>query len=129
MDDKNLKNQNNINTLEDYEIEIVKKISFWTKLLYNIKNKKEQKLLPSGDSKAKKTYKSIFYMWNFGSFRTNLFNTLESFRNSITTPDKNSHTNTLYTEIIGNNSDFEQITTQLEKTIIIPKSIKKEHLT
>ena len=65
MDD-NLKNENkNIHDetiLENYDAEVIKKISFWANLIYKIKNGKNQKFLPSTELKPQKTYKSIFYI-------------------------------------------------------------------
>lgn len=128
MDDMNFKNQNNTSqkttTLNDYEIEVVKKISFWASLFYNVKNKKEQKLLPSITCSPPKTYKSISYMWNIGSLRTSLFNTFDSFKKIIIHSKKDSTINTLKREIIGKNIKPSLMQNSTSTNIIIPKNIK-----
>lgn len=125
MNDENLKNQNNAfhdaNVLEDYEIEIVKKIGFWATLLYKFKNK-NVKLLPSGNTKPQKTYKSIFYMWNLGSFKISLFNTLDNFKSSISKHEITDNKNYINLQIIGKEDNYKQ-NIESNTSVIIPKPI------
>ena len=62
-------NSNSTDVLQDYEIEVVKKIGFWANLFYKITKHKDQKLLSSGNTKPQKTYKSISYLWFLGDIK------------------------------------------------------------
>lgn len=125
MNDENLKNQNNTfhdtAVLEDYEVEIVKKIGFWATLLYRLKNK-NIKLLPAGNTKPQKTYKSIHYMWNLGSLKTSLFNTLDNIWQFIYKEKSDTKINSISPQIIGNENNNSKNTTS-DIPIIMPKPI------
>jgi len=124
MNDENFKNQNNNfheNTvLEDYEIEVVKKISFWANLIYKFKN---IKLLPSGNTKPQKTYKSIFYMWNLGSFKNSIFNTLDTLKASFSKSQNINSKNSIDLQIIGKNNNYQSSKNSNKISIIIPTPI------
>ncbi len=133
MDD-NLKNENkNIHDetiLENYDAEVIKKISFWANLIYKIKNGKNQKFLPSTELKPQKTYKSIFYMWNMGNLKISLFNKLDSVRNIFVNSIHKNNINSLEAQIIGKGDSAivlkdPQINFIIPKPINLKKSIEK----
>lgn len=133
MDD-NLKNENkNIHDetiLENYDAEVIKKISFWANLIYKIKNGKNQKFLPSTELKPQKTYKSIFYMWNMGNLKISLFNKLDSVRNIFVNSIHKNNINSLEAQIIGKGDSAvvlkdSQINFIIPKPINLKKSIEK----
>lgn len=130
MNDKKLVNQNNnfheANVLKDYEIEVVKKISFWASLFYKLK-KQNTKFLPAVSNTPRKTYKSISYMWNLGNFKASLFNILDNLKNSISKSETTINNNSINLQIIGKGNNHDEIskTTQNNISVIIPKQINK----
>ena len=119
MNDENFKNQNNTfqnaQTMEDYDIEIVKKISFWTTLFYKFKNK-NVKLLPSGNTQPQSTYKSITYMWLLGDLRNSLFSKFDKLKSKIFKQKEIQTTNSYISNSqINTNSSV--------NTIIVPKTV------
>lgn len=128
-------NSNSTDVLQDYEIEVVKKIGFWANLFYKITKHKDQKLLSSGNTKPQKTYKSISYLWFLGDIKNSVFNTLDNLKNSISYKNLENNSNFLKPEIIGKNISNEnnnienlenvQLNTNTQD-IIIPKPIDKK---
>ena len=127
MNDENFKNQNNTfqnaQTMEDYDIEIVKKISFWTTLFYKFKNK-NVKLLPSGNTKPQSTYKSITYMWLLGDLKNSLFSKFDKLKSTIIKQKEIQITNSYISNAqINTNSNI--------NAIIVPRTVninnKSEH--
>lgn len=127
MNDINLKNQNNNiqdeSAIKNYEVEVVKKISFWANLIYKIKNGKAQKLLPAAELKPQKTYKSISYMWNMGNIRASLFNTLDTVRNFFFNPFEKNPINSIEAQIIGKGDTSVAALKENQINFIIPKPI------
>lgn len=113
----------NSDVFQNSKVEAVKKLSFWAHLFYRILAGKAQKLLPSAELKPQKTYKSIFYMWNLGNFRTVLFNSLDSIRNSFVHAFEKSNINSLKTQIIGKDINSSVSLKNSELAIIVPKPI------
>ncbi len=105
------------------EYYVVKKISFWTNLFYKIKNNKQPKLLSSVELKPQKTFKSIFYMWNLGNFRTLLFNSLDFFNNIFFHFLEKNSINSIQTQIIGKDINNTIAINNSKISIIVPKPI------
>lgn len=113
----------NSDVLENSKVEAVKKLSFWTHLFYRIRAGKAQKLLPSAEQKPQKTEKSIFYMWNLGNFRTTIFNSLDSIRNTFVNSFEKGTINSLKAQIIGKDITNSVALKNSDLAIIVPKPI------
>lgn len=113
----------NSDVLENSKVEAVKKLSFWTHLFYRIRAGKAQKLLPSAELKPQKTEKSIFYMWNLGNFRTTIFSSLDSIRNTFVNSFEKSTINSLKAQIIGKDITNSSTLKNTELAIIVPKPV------
>ena len=123
--------ENNSDSLQDYEIEIPEKKSFWAKLIDKFKINKNQKLLESGESeKIKKTGKSIAFLWGYGTLRKEFLEKVdEAYKKLVNKKDEESK-NDMITEIIGKESNLvEDLKTANKKVakIIIPKNVEKRH--
>lgn len=129
--DENQKIEDNQNSLQDYEIEIPEKKSFWAKLIDKFKINKNQKLLDSGDSeKIRKTGKSIAFLWGYGALRKGFFEKVDEAYKKLINKKEEDNKNNMITEIIGKESNLvEDLKTANKKVskLIIPKNVEKRH--